>query len=407
MKRFLYLFIIIAVVILMVLIGYFLSSRPASTPGTSVGTSLPATPNQANNAPGGGVSVPTLSQPQSVNGLPSTSGMFGVVSENAALDYFVNGDNSVLIAAPDGKIMKVVKGQPTMLNSSAITGVLSAQFSYDGKKVLALFGDPVNPQGSVFDVAAKSWTPLTGGFRGAVWSPSGYQIVYLKDGPDYVSLVTLDVSNGKAKPQELAKLHMEDISLNWVTGNRILIAGKSSSAVASSLLSFDLKLKQVSEVVNETLGLETIWDGTSTGSGLMFAATRSKHGGRLSLLNASGGVLTGMNLLTLPSKCSFGTMENASGTSQASSSVKSVEVLYCGVPRDLQAFLAANLPDDYLKQSFMTSDDIYKIDTVNGGTVPIFSDQSQVFDVSRIKAVGGNLFFINRIDKKVYAVSLK
>ncbi|MBI4087660.1 MAG: hypothetical protein HY434_02410 [Candidatus Liptonbacteria bacterium] len=407
MSRFLYLFIIIAAIVLVVLVGYYLRYRPGAAPsGTTSGT-LPGAQNQNIQQ---NPASPTGSQTPQQAGLPSASGTFGLVAQNPAADFFVDRENNVIIVQPDGQVVKVTKGEPVVLSSSVIAGLISAEFSYDGKKVLASFGDPSAPQASVFDVASKSWQPLPLGAESAVWSPTSHQIAYFKEGADYKSLLVLNVSKTTTKPQELAKLRVQDVSLNWVRQSHILLVEKSSAAVTGAMWMYDTASGKLT-LVSEGLGLQSFWNETSTNVGLVFSAARSGHGGILSLIDALGNVVKRLRLATLPSKCAFGREQTMPQTSDAASSSSpnasgSSDVLYCAVPRDANAFSKARLPDDYSKKALFTADDLYKIDLSQGNIMPIFNDESQLFDASNLKVFGQNLFFVNRLDSKVYAVSL-
>lgn len=420
MKRFLYLFTTIAVVVLVILVGYYLRYRAGSPEATTgVARSLPSTPNQVNK-PQNSALPATPARPQQGNLLPSSvSGKFGLVAQNQAVNFFVDGDNNAIIVQPDGQVVKVVKGEAATLSSAAVTDLISAEFSYDGKKILAIFGDPSAPQGSLFDVATKSWQPLQAGLQSATWSGTNYQIVYLKEGVGYKSLTIFDASNPKSKPRELARLHVQDVSLGWIKPNQIVLTEKSSAEIISSVWSFDIKLKRLSLLLDGRRGQESIWSRTSN-IGLDFVATISKRGGILSLVDAAGNALTGLRLNTLPSKCLFGSeTKNLSQvtTSTVSSGSKSilsnasttvtVNILYCAIPRNSDRFSRARLPDDYDKRSLFTVDDIYKINPSDGNASPIFNDAGQSVDVSNLKTFNQNLFFVNRFDNKVYALSLK
>ncbi len=412
MKRFLYLFIIIAAIVLVTLVGYYLrytARAPQATPEEIGG--LPGAPNQSNSPQNKNQAETT--QTAQPSGLPPVSGKFGLVAQNQAVNFFVDQENNVIIVQPDGQIVKVVKGEVTTLGSSVITDLISAEFSYDGKKILATFGDPSTPQGSVFNIATKLWQPLTASFASAVWSPTNYQIAYLKESADYKSLFLLDASNAKSKPQEIKKLRVQDVDLSWVKPNQILLIEKASADITSSIWSFDLKLKKLALIL-EGLGQESIWSKTAN-IGLAFAATRSKRGGALSLVDTAGNTLTRLKITTLPSKCVFGnevlnspsTPTSATSSSSKPGAAETLDVLYCAVPRNATRFSGVKLPDDYAKKAVFTADDIYKVGLSKGNAAPIFNDENQNADVSNPKVFNQNLFFINRYDQKIYAVSLK
>jgi hypothetical protein len=65
------------------------------------------------------------------------------------------------------------------------------------------------------------------------------------------------------------------------------------------------------------------------------------------------------------------------------------------------------LPDDYYKKAFFTLDDFYSIGLDNGVVTAIFADQNQALDAINPKVFNQILFFVNRYDSKLYAISLK
>jgi hypothetical protein len=151
-------------------------------------------------------------------------------------------------------------------------------------------------------------------------------------------------------------------------------------------------------------------------------------GGKLSLLNTSGQTLNALTFLTLPSKCVFDIQTQnppqATSAPTTSSSTKSTskkgsatpppvvtpvisqEYLYCAVPRDTQRLNTSALPDDYLKGALFTSDDFWRIDLATGDTSAVFIDPNQNLDATDLKIFNKTLFFVNRFDKKLYAISL-
>lgn len=246
----------------------------------------------------------------------------------------------------------------------------------------------------------------------AVWSPSNYQIAYFKASADYASLFIFDASKAKSKPQELAKFRVQDVSLRWERPGQILLVEKNSASLLSAVWMYNTKSNTLT-LISEGLGLESIWSETSTHIGLVFSAARSGRGGALSLTDSSGNSLARLRLATLPRKCAFGMAEITPNTSNAASSSPPAKsspapgVLYCAVPRDTNKFSRARLPDDYAKKALFTEDDIYQVDLSQGNAVPVFTDGNQSFDASNLKVFGQNLFFVNRLDSRVYAVSLK
>ncbi len=422
MRRFLYLFIIIAVIALVVLIGYFLRERANVNEGGATGN-LPPVPSGQFPKPPPGTSPGSPASPGGA--LPPTTFLgqkFGVIAQNKVLSFFVDDQNNTTLVQPDGQVVRVVSGEASVLSSSAIVNLREARFSYDGKRILAVFGDQSSLQASIFDVPNKSWQPLQSSFRSPAWSPNSYQIVYLFDKGDATVLTTLDTGNAKAKPQELIKLHLQDVSLSWPTQNKIIVSDKPSSFSFGSIWGFDVKLKTLSPLVENKLGLESVWSGGAE-LGLIFSTDLTRRGGKLSLVDNKGNTLNDFAILTLPSKCAFdiratqpqttSTVKAATNTKTSTSTAAAADrFLYCAIPRDQNKFAASQLPDDYEKRVLFAADDLFRINLNLGapeaGSIePVFSNSGQMLDITDVKIFNQNLFFINRLDQKLYAVSLK
>ena len=415
MKRLIYLLTIIGVIAIVVGGFYFLRYRAESGPeeAPTAPGGLPQTPPQtipAPPAPGGDA---PLEQPSGEVVQPGEQ-KFGAIAKNEVLSYFVDGQNNAIIVQPDGQIVKIVRGEASVLSSSLASNLMSAEFSYDGKYILAAFGNRSEPQYSVFSVETKSWKPLASGIKSAAWSPADYRIAYFKEqvgstpstgsgqaaltAGGSTALTTLDLQNEKAVPQEITKIRVGDADIFWPFANQLLVSDKPSALYAGSIWSVDITKKTLAATVVEQLGLSSAWNQAAE-MGLVFRTDLSRRGGRLSLLGATGNVLSDFAFLTLPSKCAFAT-EHSVATSTADRGL-----LYCAVPRDQEELEIKTLPDEYIKRSFFTQDNFYQINLVDGGIKEVLSDQA--VDGDGLKVFGKNLFFVNRLDGKLYAISLE
>lgn len=404
MKKSLLIIIVVALIIVVCIGLYFLffASKPTTQPGGQAG-SLPGAGTQHNPSNGLGNLPPSTTTAGTGSGKN-----FGVISKEPVLDYFVNSANVVTAIEPDGKIVQVTNGQVSTINSLLVQNILSASFSSDGAKILVSFGDSANPQTSLFDVAAKAWTPVKQGLLSPAWSPSDERFVY------YTTTVTgsettetfamLDASKLKAAPVTLITLHAQDLSVTWPTKNQVVFYTKPSAYALGSAWNFDLKTKTLTPIASELPGLSIAWNTTaltsSSPSALEFSANPSGFGGAISLIDPAGSIMHKLQFVTLTSKCLF-----ASGPS-ASSTSATTPYLYCSVPRDQGALSAGRLPDDYSQMAFFTSDDIYRINLQNGAIETLMSDPSRDLDASDVKSFNNTLFFVNRYDKLLYGVGL-
>lgn len=399
MKRIILILIIIVVAIIIAVGAYFLffATKPATTQTGSTGT-LPSTGTQTVGT-SGGTTAGTAGNTIGTN--------FGVISNNAVLDYSVSAANVVTAIQPDGEVVQVSGGTATTISALQVQNILSASFSYDGKKILVSAGDPTAPQVSVFDVATKVWSPLGTDWQSAVWSPTDYRVAYRKDNANGTeTFATVNAASPKTAPTVLVTLHAQDLAIAWPTKNQLALSTRPSGIVDGSALLFNISTSALTPIVSETPGLAAIWDGITAANkapsipfGLQFTAGTAGLGGYLTLIDASGNSLQQIKFLTLPSKCAFAAQAATGATS-------SVPYLFCAVPRDQSDLAYNHLPDDYNQLALFTVDNLYRINLQNGAINTVFDDATQSLDVSDVKLFNNILFFVNRYDNKLYAISL-
>lgn len=346
-----------------------------------------------------------------------TTANFNIVSTSEnVIDYFIDNHNNATIVEPGGEISTVSNNNTNIISSLGISNIISTGFSYDGAKLLVNFGDPNNPQTSVFDINTKSWTPLPTGMISPRWSPTDYRIIYLKNNSNGTeTLATTDASKIKNGSLTITTLYIQDVSLVWLSKNKVLFCDKPSTYTQGSIWSFDLQKKSLVPITIDQSGVEATWSNTTTTIGIEFISNISEYGGKLELVDGSGNKIEQFKSLTLPQKCLFSqyaipiasttTTQNTTSTSSSTAN-SSYLALYCGIPRDQGALSSNKLPDSYNQMSLFTSDDIYRINTSNGSVGVLFSDQNQNMDVSSIKIFNNSLFFINRYNSKLYSLGL-
>jgi hypothetical protein len=425
MKRILTYLLIAAIIIGIVGVIIYFLTRTGNQPETQTGQtgSLPSTSESgAASNQGANGSLPNGTSANNQNSSVTVKAL-AIVSDEPALNYFVNGDGSATIIEPDGEIAAVTNNNADIISSSKIQNIISTGFSYDGGEALINFGDLNNPQTSAFDVKAKAWTPLPVGMTSPQWSPTDYRIAYLKNNIDGTkTLTTIDISKTKNNITTVISLHIQDLSLLWLSKNKIMFYESPSVYTTGSVWALDLQKKSLVPVVAEQRGMEAAWSNTTTTMGIIFTGDVSQYGGQLQLVNGSGTEMEQFKFLTLPPKCVFNlfavpgasstiqtvatTTASSSTTTATSTASSSYLALYCGVPRDQNALSDTKLPDGYEQMALFTSDNIYRINTSNGDVNTLFNDQNQNMDVSQIKIFNNSLFFINRYDQKLYSLGL-
>jgi hypothetical protein len=443
MKRYIYITIgiivaaAIAILILFLIKNHSTGSSLTVSGGTTTGllptTGTQGTTNSSGTAEGSSVTTLGLSSSTATGtlGTVATGQMtvqnFGGLSNDPVLDYFINPQNIITALEPDGEVITISNGQSTTISSTTVDDIISASFSYDGKKILVSYGDPTNPQSGIFTIATNVWTALPQGMTSPQWSPTNnYQIAYLVTlNSGKLALATINAANLKATPATLLVINADDLALQWPTKNEFILSDKPTSESAGSVWAFNPQAGTFTSLLYEVSGAESIWSHNATfPDGILFSNSSQNP---LELQSLSGNVEPQpLSLSTLPSKCAFNTelMPVAASTavntttSTASSTAKKVAAksapvatstpylaLYCGIPRSSSGFSSAHLPDDYNTMALFTSDDIYKINTVTGAEQVLWSDATQNMDTSDMKFFNNALFFVNRYDQKLYGLT--
>jgi hypothetical protein len=436
MKRYIYIIIGIIVVAAIAILVLFLIKNNSSGTSPSLNTtttgSLPVAGTQ--NNPGAGSGTTPLSLPSSAATTTASAGgqmtvqNFGVLSSAPVADYFVNPQNNIIAIEPTGQVISITNGQSTTINTSTINNLISASFSYDGKRILVSYGDPTNPQAGIFNVSSSMWTSLPQGMLSPQWSPAkNYQIAYLvTTGNGKLALASINAANLKTSPTTLLTLNADDLTLQWPTQNEFILSDKPTSQSAGSIWGFDSQAGTLMPLVYETPGAEGIWShNAAIPYGLVSFTTPANQNNTMQLEAFSGSLPTQpLTFQTLPTKCGFNTEQmpatsivstttsTATTTSTKSKVISPITpqpisslALYCGVPRSSSGFSSANLPDDYNTTALFTSDDIYKINTATGDVQSLWSDPTQNVDVSDLKFFNNAIFFINRYDQKLYGLT--
>jgi hypothetical protein len=412
MKRFFYILVVLIAAALIIFLGYFLRSRTQESGVVDSGGGLPngqILPSLPGGNAGGGIGM----LPTSTGGGLLPNQRFGLVSDQPASDFFVDKDNSVIVIQKDGVISKISGSTSAQISSSQVQNLANSSFSYDGGFALVSYGNRPNLQYSVFDIVKKTWSPLTLNIQSANWYPNVNRILVVRELSGKKDIGSLDPLK-PATTQSLIRLEAKDVVAEWINNNLIFLSDKSSAAYAGSAWMYDISKSSIVNIFKDRFGASVLWDNLKTPRGLYFLSGRNGRGGELNLIDDKGNIIRRMSFVTFPSKCVFWSESVEIATSAGSTTTKpsptnattTKDYLICAAPRDSVILGRSFLPDDYLKKSLYTNDDFYKIDLSDGTAQTLFADQTLNLDAQKLKIVNGKLFFINRYDDKIYAVSL-
>ena len=401
MKKALIVLLIILAIAGIVYAGYTLSTKKTGT----------------NGVPSGGLPEPTQitigEEPigqETANGASAGPTLLG---NELFSSFSVASDTSVVAVGLSGKIFRIsTDGSATPLSASLLENFVSADFASDSQKIVLSFGAPDNRQFSVFDVATRSWTPLSLGVVSASWKPKSHVLAYATEKSGLKTVFSLDTDSPKAKSLQLFSLRMEDLVLDWLAPNKISVSQKPSGLVPGSVLLFDIAKKTFSSPAIDVFGVMLTWDSAASRA-LEFFGGQIAKGGDLRMVSASGEVMNKFQFLTLPEKCLFAPEAAPAPTVSTSTKVKASPIIIpeekniiCAVPSDQSLLTQKTIPDEYYKQSFFTADNIYKISLDDGVASLLSGVANKEVDVKNMILSGNKLFFLNRADGKIYSLPL-
>jgi len=215
-----------------------------------------------------------------------------------------------------------------------------------------------------------------------VFSPDGKKIVYQKNN----GLFTSD-SSGKNQRTLISDLKLKDIILKWPNTNTLALISKPSGLLAGGLWFLDVRNLGIRKIISN-FGLEILFapDGNS------FIYSYTDQNGKnpvLAVYDKKGDQKIISNVSTLVDKCAF---------------TKDLINIYCAVPKLWSDF--AVLPDDYYKNAFSTSDDIWKINTETGEKTLVLKYTGGISNLA-VSSDENHIFFISKDNQFLYKLNLK
>jgi hypothetical protein len=310
------------------------------------------------------------------------------ISENEVFDFWViPSTGEVFYLTPLGQVFSAKEGPDLEISSQSITALNFIEISPDGEKILAAFGNPIEPSWGIFDSRDKTWQPLPSEITNATWGLKDTELFAIIKNKSEVNLANVDLSKTPPAYKVILKdFRFKDIKLAFKSPNTLLILEKPSAFYAGRLWRLDLK----------TLSLNLL---LSPEKGLLFNQLADQSA-NLKFSSPNNFFILGENLenlvpvifSTLPSKCSRS------------------RPLYCFAPQNIPT--DTTLPDDYFKRRFLSIDSLYSIDIVSADTELLFQSNNNDFP-----AIDGehptysyrenNIYFKNRFDNGLYRLKVE
>ena len=192
-----------------------------------------------------------------------------------------------------------------------------------------------------------------------------------------------------SKTKDVTSTKIPDIRIDWFNSDNIALETRPSGVAQGILYSLNTKTKKTTRVLGGVYGLTTNFSPT----GKMVLVSKTDSNGRslkLANINLDKKTERSISLFTLPEKCAWAQDERT---------------VFCSVFKvnDPDSFV---MPDDYYKRRVRSDgEEIVRISTETGQTQKVIDGS---FDASNLFLMPDEsyLFFINKIDGRLYRLSL-
>ncbi len=334
-----------------------------------------------------------LASPQSAGfilpGQETAAGKPLPISENRVTYAHFSDDNSILFYDFSGNLWQFKNGdpKPTLIDQTAIENPAETIWSISGKNIVKS-GLSQSDIGYVFsNFNKKISVNLRANIKSVVFSPDGSKIAYhLSDGLNTNSLY-LSNPDGKIQKSLIGALKLRDINLLWPKNNIISIISKPSGPITGNLWVLNTINLGLTRLIDGLFGLEALW--SPDGNNFIYSYT-DQTGQNPKLAIYKKGVSKNINnISTLVDKCVW-----------AKDSIN----IYCAVPQSWPD--STMLPDDYYKNTFLTADNLWEINTEIGEKNLVFQGIGDISNLD-INSNNNSLIFISRNSRFLYQLNIK
>jgi len=269
------------------------------------------------------------------------------ISEGPVISAHFNNDDTILFYDFSGNLWQFKTGdsKPTSIGQMAVENPAEIIWSISEKNIIKTGLNQTDAGYAFSDFNKKTFTNLRVNIKSVVFSPDGGKIAYyLSDGLNTNSLYTSG-PDGKNQKSLIGALKLRDINLSWPKNNIISMASKPSGLITGNLWVLNTANLGLTKLIDGLFGLEALW--SPDGNNLIYSYT-DQNGQNPKLSIYKKGVSKNINnISTLIDKCVW---------------TKDSINIYCAVPQSWPPD-SMTLPDDYYKNTFLTTDDIWEINT--------------------------------------------
>jgi len=312
------------------------------------------------------------------------------ISEGPVISAHFNNDDTILFYDFSGNLWQFKTGdsKPTSIGQMAVENPAEIIWSISEKNIIKTGLNQTDAGYAFSDFNKKTFTNLRVNIKSVVFSPDGGKIAYyLSDGLNTNSLYTSG-PDGKNQKSLIGALKLRDINLSWPKNNIISMASKPSGLITGNLWVLNTANLGLTKLIDGLFGLEALW--SPDGNNLIYSYT-DQNGQNPKLSIYKKGVSKNINnISTLIDKCVW---------------TKDSINIYCAVPQSWPPD-SMTLPDDYYKNTFLTTDDIWEINTETSEKNLILQGAGDILSLG-VNSNNTSLILTSKNSRFLYQLNLK
>lgn len=302
--------------------------------------------------------------------------------------YYSKNNGSVYKISPDG-----AKQETVSENNSE--GLVDVFWSPEKNKVISKFQKDGKNKFYLYNYETKTEIGLPDGIDTVSWTNLGDKIIY-KHFDSGTKKRTLNISDPDGNnSKKLADLSYRDIGIFQIPQSSLVSFWNApNSFEKTSLNTVGIAGGEVQTLFSEKYGADYLW--SPNGNKVLISSSDSKGGSKMALgiANSNGGEYQDLNIPTLVSKTVWS---------------KNNKMIYYALPS--LSFESITMPNDYNEGKITSRDSFWKMDIATNKKERLIelSDIKNELDATNLflSAEEDVLFFINKIDGKLYRIDIK
>lgn len=329
------------------------------------------------------VAAPVVT-PSASNQTAQETGKLKAISDNKASAYWIYRSPSstdVYYFNESGQLFKIKDGEDEKIINDGIGEIKSIAIDKDGKKVAVDSGEftilTISASGLIKESLA--------GALAVTFSPDSDKMAYLDDKGNF-NIMDYSAKLRSPKTTKILTMSVNDPVLSWIAGDKIILSSRPSAFYINESWIIDINKKTIAPFSNAR-GLTLNW--SSDGKEAIKFTVDASFNPSLSLIDNTNSIKANFDFSSLPDKCFI-----------------SAAKIYCAISQSNNLIGRLILPDDYLKRKVYFNDFIYEINRQDNNLQALYSGGNIAIDAYNLTAVGGEIFFINRYDDRIYSLEL-